>query len=327
MLANSSSLRFAEVMSSPAPLVESADGALPVGAQGAQDRCESLDTRYERLRQAFAVLMERQYQLEEQLQSMQDVHLVTDVQGVVLAADPVSSLISPTHRLVGSTLGDWVLPSHQDNYRHLMRCAAHARATTHEERELHLQREAAYAAPFCALVHVIGIEEGGRVDVVHWVMRPMHAQQEKHFLPHKPKIQFQRAAEGVLIVDAASNIVVSNAAFTRITGYTNREVVGRNPRFLQSGLQDKAFYQDLWQELSSSGTWQGLLLNRRKSGAIYPQWTKLGVTRNSAGNIVGYTEMFHDLSRTLATQTNMESESELTHVYGPSEALESSQSH
>jgi hypothetical protein len=37
--------------------------------------------------------------------------------------------------------------------------------------------------------------------------------------------------------------------------------------------------------------------------------------------------MFHDLSRTLATQTNMESESELTHVYGPSEALESSQSH
>ena len=325
MIANSSTLRFVEVMSSPAPLVDFASGVLQVGAASAQDRCESLDTRYERLRQAFAVLMERQYQLEEQLQSMQDVHLVTDVLGVVLAADPVSSLISPTHRLVGSALGDWVLPSHQDNYRHLMRCAANARATTHEERELHLQREAAYAAPFCALVHVIAIEDGGRVNVVHWIMRPMQGQQEKCFQPHKPKIQFQRASEGVLIVDGASNIVVSNAAFTRITGYGNREVVGRNPRFLQSGLQDPAFYTDLWQELSSSGTWQGLLLNRRKSGEIYPQWTKLGVSRNHAGEIVGYTSMFHDLSRTLSTQTHVESESSLTHVYRTSQALESAQ--
>lgn len=325
MIANPGMLRFEEVMSSPAPLVDYADEALPAETVEAQDRCESLDTRYERLRQAFAVLMERQYQLEEQLQSMQDVHLITDVEGLVLAADPLSSLISPSHQLVGSSLGDWILPTHMDNYRYLLQCIASAKATIHEERELHLRREAAYATPFTALVHVIAIEDEGVVSVVHWVMRPLQAEQEHCFLPHKPGVQFQRTSEGVLIVDAASNIVVSNAAFTRITGYSNREVVGRNPRFLQSGLQDKAFYQDLWQELSSSGRWQGLLLNRRKTGAIYPQWTRLGVSRNAAGAVVGYTSMFHDLSRTLATQTHTDSSLGRDQVYLPHTALEGMQ--
>lgn len=315
MIASSNALRFSEVMSGPVPMHDDASGSLPIGIHDDEARCESLDTRYERLRQAFAVLMERQYQLEEQMQSMQDVHLVTDVQGVVLAADPEASAISPNHRLVGSTLGDWVLPSHQEHYRHLMHCAANARATTHEERELHLQREAAYAAPFCALVHMVAIEDAGTVSVVHWIMRPMQSQQEKCFQPNKLKIQFQRASEGVLIADAASNIVVSNAAFERITGYGNREVVGRNPRFLQSGLQDKEFYRDLWQELNSGGRWQGLLLNRRKSGAIFPQWTKIAVSRNHAGEVVGYTSVFHDLSRTLGTQTHTELEPSLSHVY------------
>ena len=327
MNVNPAALRFAEVMSCPAPLGDIRAGMLQTGVQSAEDRCESLDTRYERLRQAFSVLMERQYQLEEQLQSMQDVHLVTDVRGVVLAADPVSSLISPSHRLVGSTLGDWVLPSHQKEYRHLIECAANAKATTHEERELHLQREAAYARPFRALVHVVAIEDEGTVSVVHWIMRQLKAEQEKCFAPNKPNIQFQRSSEGVLIVDSAGNIVVTNAAFTRITGYGNREVVGRNPRFLHSGLQDPAFYKDLWQELNSSGTWQGLLLNRRKNGAIYPQWTKLGVSRNHAGEVVGYTSMFHDLSRTLSTETGMESHHTVSHVYRAHEALESSLEH
>ena len=68
---------------------------------------ESLQTRYERLRYAFAHLIEHSGKLDQQIQSMQDIHLMTDAAGVILQADRAASLISPLHRLVGSFLSEF----------------------------------------------------------------------------------------------------------------------------------------------------------------------------------------------------------------------------
>ena len=63
-----------------------------------------------------------------------------------------------------------------------------------------------------------------------------------------------------------------NAAFTRITGYSAQEAIGRRGDLMHSGLQDAAFYEVMWAHLKTKGRWQGEVWNRRKSGEVYPQW-------------------------------------------------------
>lgn len=79
----------------------------------------------------------------------------------------------------------------------------------------------------------------------------------------------QAAANAVMITDHDGNIEWVNEAFTRMTGYTAEEVVGRNPRLLKSGQHDPACYQQLWATILAGETWRGELVNRRQDGRLY----------------------------------------------------------
>ncbi|MBL8935944.1 MAG: EAL domain-containing protein [Archangium sp.] len=107
---------------------------------------------------------------------------------------------------------------------------------------------------------------------------------------------FDASAEAILITDADNRIVTANPAFSAITGYTLAEVKGRNPRLLSSGRHDRAFYERLWQTLRRDGHWQGELWNRRKSGAVFPEWATFTVIRDEYGNITNYAAVFSDIS-------------------------------
>jgi len=94
--------------------------------------------------------------------------------------------------------------------------------------------------------------------------------------------------EGVLITDAAQRIVTVNAAFTRISGYTLEDVVGKKPAVLKSGRQDAAFYAAMWQSIVTTGAWEGEMWNRRKNGEIYPQWMAIRAVLDSHGQTTHY---------------------------------------
>lgn len=80
----------------------------------------------------------------------------------------------------------------------------------------------------------------------------------------------ESTADGVVIADTDNQIVAVNKAFTAITGYDEREVLGHNPGLIRSGHHDSAFYAALWKTLQDDGVWQGELWDRRKSGEIFP---------------------------------------------------------
>ncbi|MCB1932399.1 MAG: EAL domain-containing protein [Candidatus Accumulibacter sp.] len=103
--------------------------------------------------------------------------------------------------------------------------------------------------------------------------------------------------DGVIVTDLAGAIISVNAAFCEITGYAAAEVIGQNPRLLQSGRHDRAFYQALWASLLDSGHWQGELWNRRANGEIYPQWATLSVVNDDAGRPSHYVCVFTDLTK------------------------------
>ena len=112
--------------------------------------------------------------------------------------------------------------------------------------------------------------------------------------------------EGVVVTDAHSRILSVNAAFTRLLGYTEEELLGKTPRVFKSGRHDKAFYEAMWSTLTETGYWQGEIWNRRKNGEIFPEHMSLSAVRDPAGEITHYVCMFTDISEEKAQQRQLE---------------------
>ncbi len=107
---------------------------------------------------------------------------------------------------------------------------------------------------------------------------------------------FDASQEAIMIADANGSIIDVNPAFTRITGYSREEVIGKNPKILSSGLQDKVFYARMWQSLNQDGIWHGDIRNRRKSGDIYAEMLSITVIRNNYGKALRYVAIFSDIT-------------------------------
>jgi diguanylate cyclase (GGDEF)-like protein/PAS domain S-box-containing protein len=102
--------------------------------------------------------------------------------------------------------------------------------------------------------------------------------------------------EAIMITDANANLIRVNKAFEEITGYFQEDVVGKNPRILSSGRQDKAFYAEMWAHLLSQGSWTGEIWDKRKNGEIYPKWLTITAIKDSNGKTTGYVATFSDIS-------------------------------
>lgn len=72
--------------------------------------------------------------------------------------------------------------------------------------------------------------------------------------------------EAVAVMDRDFNFISVNPAFTRTTGYAEREVLGQNANLLDSTQHDAAFYNRIRHKLSTEGHWAGEMWQRRKNG-------------------------------------------------------------
>jgi diguanylate cyclase (GGDEF)-like protein/PAS domain S-box-containing protein len=107
---------------------------------------------------------------------------------------------------------------------------------------------------------------------------------------------FNNVEEAVLVVDSNIRIIAVNPAFTTITGYTQDEVIGKNPRMLSSGKHSPEFYRELWKQLLSTGSWAGEIWDRRKNGEIYPKWLTISSVKNDEGKTIEYVAIFSDIT-------------------------------
>lgn len=115
---------------------------------------------------------------------------------------------------------------------------------------------------------------------------------------------FDSSQQGIIITDAQGIIVRANPAYCRMTGYAPEELIGANPRILQSGLQDKTFYREMWAALILNGRWQGELMNRRKNGERYIQWANIDAVRTEQGDML-YVGIASDISELVYTRERL----------------------
>ena len=106
---------------------------------------------------------------------------------------------------------------------------------------------------------------------------------------------FESSRDAITITDARGAIITVNEAFTTITGYPAAEVVGKNPKILQSGRHDAEYYRVMWASIQEHGHWQGEIWNKRKNGEIYPEWLKITAVKNRS-QTTNYIAVFSDIT-------------------------------
>ena len=123
----------------------------------------------------------------------------------------------------------------------------------------------------------------------------MALRESEHRLRLSARI-FESTQESIMMTDADARIIAVNPAFEQVTGYSEQDVLGLNPRLLVSGRHDSVFYRGIWQCLEQQGHWRGEIWNRRKNGQIYPERLAINAVRGDDGKISAYVSVSADVS-------------------------------
>ena len=108
---------------------------------------------------------------------------------------------------------------------------------------------------------------------------------------------FTHAREGIVITDATGSIIEVNDTFSEVTGYSREEVIGQNPRILQSGRQSPEFYAEMWEAMNTADHWSGEVWNRRKNGEVYAENLTISAVKDPAGKVNHYVALFSDITQ------------------------------
>ncbi|TVP99751.1 MAG: PAS domain S-box protein [Balneolaceae bacterium] len=126
---------------------------------------------------------------------------------------------------------------------------------------------------------------------------------------HKLSTAIEQSPSSILITNVDGEIDYVNPAFTVTTGYTKESVLGKNPRILNSGLQSKNYYQNLWETITSGKNWRGEMCNRKKSGELYWELASISPVKNQEGVITHFIAVKKDITeRKLAEERLRENE-------------------
>lgn len=113
---------------------------------------------------------------------------------------------------------------------------------------------------------------------------------------------FAYTNQAIAITDEFGNIINVNGAFSKITGYSKSEAIGKSPKILKSGYHDEKFYQQMWQCILTNDYFKGEIYNKKKNGEIYPEILTIATIKDEFGKIKNYISIFSDISSTKGDQ-------------------------
>lgn len=130
--------------------------------------------------------------------------------------------------------------------------------------------------------------------------RPLHDMRMRLF-----EHAVENISASIIITDASGAIVYVNPYFTRITGFSSAEVLGRNPRLFKSGRQSREYYHELWSTILSGRDWHGEFENHKKNGESYWEKAIISPLRDERGVITHFVAIKHDITDSKRDESNL----------------------
>lgn len=128
----------------------------------------------------------------------------------------------------------------------------------------------------------------GEKKIFFSIERDISERKQANAIIEKLSQAVMQSGEAVVIADADGTIEYVNPAFTKITGYSEEEALGRNTSLLKSGTQPDRFYEEMWNTLLAGNPWQGKVVNRKKNGDFYPAMLTISPIKSESGEITNF---------------------------------------
>ena len=153
-------------------------------------------------------------------------------------------------------------------------------------------------------VHYESSTFGGRPVIVAIVLDITEQKKSEERL-RKLSAAVEQSPVSIVITDIAGTIEYVNEQFTRSTGYAKTEVIGGNPRLLNSGETPKETYSKMWASLSKGEVWRGEFHNQKKNGELYWELATIAPIRNSQGETTHFVALKEDVTQKKQMRDNL----------------------
>lgn len=114
------------------------------------------------------------------------------------------------------------------------------------------------------------------------------------------------AANGIVITDTDGIIRWVNPAFTKLTGYSHDEAIGKSPGVLKSGQHENSFYKNMWDTIKAKKVWHDELINKRKDGSLYTEEMTITPVLDEKSDIVNFVAIKQDVTERKELEKKLE---------------------
>ncbi len=246
-------------------------------------------------KQMEQALRESENRHRELLNSQDDGVCITDVDQVFTFANPALGkiLAVPAEQLIGRSFLEFL----REDQRHILKNQIELRKTG-KKSSYEIEVTTAKGESRQILINATpNMDADGRYCGTFVVSRDITERKRT-----EEKLLLQTSAlvatsNGIFICDRSGHILWVNPAFTRLTGYSANEAIGRTPSLLKSGAHTREFYAALWKTVLAGKDWHGELINRRKDGTTYHEEMTITPVLDDHGAITHFVAVKQDISR------------------------------
>ncbi len=128
------------------------------------------------------------------------------------------------------------------------------------------------------------------------VIRDISARKKAEREIKKLSTAVEQSANTIVITDTSGKIEYINPKFTEITGYTAKEVIGKNPRILNAGTQSKELYKTMWQTIKAGNSWRGEFHNKTKDNQLFWEFATITPIKDKKGKIINFLGVKEDIT-------------------------------
>lgn len=143
-------------------------------------------------------------------------------------------------------------------------------------------------------------------DITIALVRDITHRKQTENIIKKLSTAVAQSANSIVITDIDGTIEYVNHAYTKISGYATNEVIGQNPRILNTGAQSKSFYKNMWNTILSGKTWKGKFHNKKKDGTYYWEQATISPVKNDKDKITHFVAVKENITELVDSENRLD---------------------